>query len=192
MDFFSLIGVLFLSSVGIYPASPTVLVFSEGSNQILGSNGSLDTAVRDYVTFTVPNGLSLTAINMLDTSPLGSIGFIGIEAGNQLTLPPSTMTAAGLLGWLHYTPANKNTGIFPLIGSPKNGSSGFTTALPVGAPKRGNSLEFPRGQVRLAGILASPSGLVIRGRLVFPPRCQPARVALSLGSPPRHAQGGKP
>src|SRR5258708_5736396 len=27
MDFFSLIGVLFLSSVGIYPASPTVLVF---------------------------------------------------------------------------------------------------------------------------------------------------------------------
>src|SRR4051794_5480117 len=73
--------------------SPTFLTFSAGSNQIFGSNGAGASAVRDYVTFTVPVGLGIIALNMLDTTPLGSIGFIGIEAGNQLTLPTNTATA---------------------------------------------------------------------------------------------------
>jgi hypothetical protein len=130
----------FAGSITIEPAggfssdrlAPTVLTFSAGSNQIFGSNGSLDTAVRDYLTFTVPAGLALTAINMLDTDPLGNIGFIGLQAGNQLTLLPSTMTATGLLGWIHYTAANENTNILPQMGVAANGSTGFNTALPPG------------------------------------------------------------
>src|SRR4051812_44568374 len=97
---------LYCASVNTEPAggfssnglSPTMLTFSAGSNQILGSNGSGANSVRDYVSFTVPSGLFLTAINMLDTTPIGNVGFIGIESGPQLTLPTNTATAAGLLG----------------------------------------------------------------------------------------------
>jgi len=132
---------LFCGSVNTEPAggfssnglAPTVLTFSVGSNQIFGSNGTGATAVRDYLSFTVPSGLFLTAIDMLDTTPVGNVGFIGIEAGNQLTLLPSTTTAAGLLGWHHYVPTDRNTDILPLMAVPANGSSGFTAPLPAGS-----------------------------------------------------------
>ena len=116
------------SSSGLAPTSVGLL---EGSNQILGTQGSEAAAVRDYVTITVPEGLLLSAITVLDTS-LGTRGFLGIQAGSQLTLPPSTMTAAGLLGWWHYTPADINANILPLIGTPANGSTGFTPPLSAG------------------------------------------------------------
>jgi len=132
---------LFCGSINIEPAggfssnglSPTVLAFSAGSNQIFGSNGTGATSVRDYVTFIVPSGLFLSAIEMLDTSPLGSLGFIGLEAGSQLTLPTNTTTAVGLLGWRHYMPTDRNTDILPLMALPANGSSGFTVPLAPGS-----------------------------------------------------------
>jgi hypothetical protein len=113
--------------------SPTVLSFSEGSNQIFGSNGSGASSVRDYVTFTTPAGLGISAIMMLNTTPLGSLGFIGIQAGSQLTLPTNTMTAAGLLGWRHYQASDVNTDILPFMSVPANGSNGFTIMLPPGS-----------------------------------------------------------
>lgn len=118
-----------LSSSGL---SPTVISLSAGFNRILGTNRSGASAVRDYVTFTVPVGLQLRAITLLDTN-IGLIGFLGIQAGNQLTLPPSTSTAAGLLGWWHYTPADKNKDLLPLMAVPANGSSGFTPPLSAGS-----------------------------------------------------------
>jgi hypothetical protein len=54
----------------------------------------------DYFSFTVPAGGALTAITVLpgtmSAGPLG-VSFIGIEAGNQITLGPPPTTAAGLL-----------------------------------------------------------------------------------------------
>jgi len=78
----------------------------------------------------VPNGLFIAAINMLNTSPLGNVGFIGIEAGNQITLPTNASTANGLLGWRHYVPADIGTNILPFMSIPANGSSGFSTLGP--------------------------------------------------------------
>jgi len=118
------------SSTGL---SPTTVVLTLGSNQILGTNGSTATGgVRDYLTFTVPAFTVLSSVTMLDTA-VGNIGFIGLQAGSQVTLPPNTATAAGLLGWLHYTPANKNTDILPEMSVPANGSSGFSPPLAPGA-----------------------------------------------------------
>src|ERR1044072_483076 len=112
--------------------APTALTFSLGSNQIFGSNGSGASAVRDYVTFTVPGNLVVTALTMLNTSPIGNIGFIGLQAGNQVTLLPSASTAAGLLGWKHYLPTDINTDILPFMSVPNTASSAFTIPLPPG------------------------------------------------------------
>jgi hypothetical protein len=122
--------------------TPTPLNFVAGTgNEVLGvygqavANGPVD---RDYFSFTVGSGSALTAIIVLpgteSAGPLGT-SFIGIEAGPQLTLPPTTTTAAGLLGWYHTNPAlDINHDILPLIGdpSPPMGATGFTPPLGPG------------------------------------------------------------
>jgi hypothetical protein len=113
--------------------SPTSVAVSLGSNQILGTNGANAVGgVRDYVTFTVPTGDLLRSITMLTTN-VGAIGFIGIEAGNQLTLLPTVSDATGLLGWLHYTAANEGADILPLMGTAGMNATDFVPPLPAGA-----------------------------------------------------------
>lgn len=118
-----------LSSNGL---SPTLITLTAGSNQIIGKNGNQDSAVRDYLTFTVPSGYALTSITLLGDT-IGNVGFLGLQAGNQVTLPTNTSTAAGLLGWWHYTPANIGANLLPLMAAPANGSSGFAPPLGPGA-----------------------------------------------------------
>ena len=95
--------------------SPTQLTFAPGSNQIA-----------------VPFNFLLSSITLMDTA-IGAKGFLGLESGNQLTLPSNTATAAGLLGWWHYTPSDKNKDLLLLMAVPANGSSGFTPPLAAGA-----------------------------------------------------------
>lgn len=112
--------------------TPTVVLLAQGSNQILGTNGNATAAsLRDYFAFTIPTGLMLTSLTLLDTN-IGNIGFIGLQAGNQITLPTNTATAAGLLGWWHYVLADKGTDILPHMAIAANGSSGFTVPLGAG------------------------------------------------------------
>ena len=66
--------------------APTVLTVSQGSNDVYGTTGKSAAGVidRDYFTFTVPEGMELTAITVLPgTTTLGPDGesFIGIESG---------------------------------------------------------------------------------------------------------------
>ncbi len=84
--------------------APTVLTVSQGSNDVYGTTGKSAAGVidRDYFTFTVPEGMELTAITVLPgTTTLGPDGesFIGIESGPQVTISTAATTAAGLLGW---------------------------------------------------------------------------------------------
>jgi hypothetical protein len=119
-----------LSNSGLTPTSVSVGL---GQNQVFGSTGRAAGVVdRDYFTLTVPAGLQLTSIVVLPgTTTAGSVSFIGMESGNQVTLPTSAATAAGLLGWKHYTPGNGN--ILPDMAIPANGSSGFTPPLSAGS-----------------------------------------------------------
>jgi hypothetical protein len=118
---------------------PTPITFVAGGNDILGSygvgvaGGFVD---RDYFTFTVGAGRSYAAIIVLPgTTVAGSASFIGIEAGSQITLPPTTATAAGLLGWHLTRPASDiGNDILFLIGNPRPalGATGFAPPLGPG------------------------------------------------------------
>jgi hypothetical protein len=121
-----------LSNSGLTPSALTV---ASGSNQVLGTTGAGAAGVdRDYFTFTVPAGLQLASITLLPgTSVGGAFSFIGMEAGNQVTLATNVAVANGLLGWDHYSAAEINTNILATMAVPANGSSGFTPPLGAGS-----------------------------------------------------------
>lgn len=116
--------------------APTSLAFSAGSNDVFGTTGRTGSVTdRDYFTFTVAQGLELTGITVLPgTSPLGALGFsfFGIESGPQVTVSTAATTAAGLLGWDHFSAGDVGTNILPLIGTSGMGSTGFAGPLPSG------------------------------------------------------------
>ncbi len=116
--------------------TPTAVSFVVGSNQIFGSSGNPGTgADRDYFTFTLPAGLELVSLTVLPGSTFlgpGALSFIAVQAGNQVTVNPTGGSAAGLLGWSHYTAADINTNILPEIGL-GGGATGFVPPLPAGS-----------------------------------------------------------
>ena len=121
-----------LSNSGL---SPTNITVAGGSNQIFGTTGRGSAGLdRDYFTFTVPTGFDLTSLMVLPgTTSGGAISFIGLEAGNQVTLPTNAPDATGLLGWRHYSPADINTDLLPQMAVATGGSSGFSVPLEAGA-----------------------------------------------------------
>jgi hypothetical protein len=117
-----------LSNSGL---AATVVGFASGSNQVLGTTGSQD---RDYCTFSIPVGMQLDAIMLLPGTTVGSaVGFIAMQAGTQVTLPPFPASAAGLLGWHHYGPSDVGQDILDNMSIPSAGSSGFSIPLTAGS-----------------------------------------------------------
>jgi hypothetical protein len=122
-----------LSNSGLAPT--VVRPLTSGSNDIFGTTGtsSNGTVDLDYFVVTVPTGFDLNSITVLPgTQSGGSVSFIGLEAGPQVTVPPNASSAAGLLGWWHYGPADINTNILPSMSIPAAGSSGFSQPLGAG------------------------------------------------------------
>lgn len=121
-----------LSNLGL---SPTLLgTLTPGSNQIFGTTGRGAAGIdRDYFTVTIPAGYQLSAlIELPGTSVGGATSFLGVQAGKQVTLPTTTTTAVGLLGWTHYGAGDINVNLLPRMGIPDTGSSGFTPPLGAG------------------------------------------------------------
>jgi len=116
--------------------SPTALTFTLGSNQVIGSTGRASATVgidRDYFSFTVLAGQSLTAITLLPGTQVdGIFSFIGLQAGNQVTVSPAAVTAQGLLGWSHYSTADIGRNILGDMAIPANESTGFSVPLGPG------------------------------------------------------------
>jgi PEP-CTERM motif-containing protein len=117
------------------PASPTPIAFVLGDNIVAGTVGHDATGAvdRDYFTFTLGVGQALSGIIVLPGTQTLGLSFIGLESGSQITLLPTTSTAAGLLGWTHYSsgnnnnPSDINVNILPRMSTAANGSSGFGT-----------------------------------------------------------------
>ena len=62
---------------------------------------------------------------------LGALSFIGLQAGNEVTLPTNATRAAGWLGWDHYSPGDIDTDILPTIGTGL-GATDFVPPLGAG------------------------------------------------------------
>jgi len=91
-----------LSNAGL---SPTSIVMTSGVNTVLGLTGDSGQGIdRDYFTFTVPEGMKLAALVLLDnTFVSGGSGFLALQAGPQLTVPTNGGGQIGdLLGFIHY------------------------------------------------------------------------------------------
>jgi len=114
----------------------TNVIVSAGSNDIFGTTGRAASGVPDvdYFTINVPSGLALRSIFVLPGTLGGGTGvsFIGIQAGNQVTVPTNAVNAAGLLGYHLYGAAEINTDILPAIGTAGNSSTGFVPPLGPG------------------------------------------------------------
>ena len=112
--------------------TPTVIPVNAGSNIISGTTGNTGVDFRDYFTIFVPQGLELVSLIEMAGTQAGNLGFLGLQSGSQVTLPTNSVTANGLLGWVHYAPAASDINILPTMAVPANGSSGFATPLGSG------------------------------------------------------------
>jgi len=121
-----------LANVG---TSPTGLTLLPGSNIIRGTTGRSSGVVdRDYFNFTLPAGWQLETLTVLPGSSfLGASGlsFIAVQAGPRVTVNPTGGSAAGLLGWVHYSENDLGFDILGLMGI-GGGAIGFAGALPSG------------------------------------------------------------
>jgi hypothetical protein len=97
--------------------NPTAVTFTSGSNQMIGTAGNAGAGVdRDYFKITVGPGQELSSITpLVGTTVSGSVSFIGVQPGPQLTVDPSGAGAQNLLGWTHYGPGDINQDILPAI-----------------------------------------------------------------------------
>jgi hypothetical protein len=115
--------------------TPTAVVVGLGSNQIFGSTGNAGTGTdRDYFTINVPDGLQLSRLFVLPGTVVGgSVSFLGVQTGNQVTVSTNPANANGLLGWTHYDDSDSNNDILPRMGSSGDGADGFTPPLKAGS-----------------------------------------------------------
>jgi hypothetical protein len=111
--------------------NPTGILVGAGSNIISGPTGGSTAGFRDYFTIFVPSNLQLVSLIEMAGTQAGTLGFLGLQSGTQVTLPTNVVTAAGLLGWVHYAPTSSDINVLPTMAIPANSSSGFT--IPLGS-----------------------------------------------------------
>ena len=93
-------------------ATPTPLVFALGSNTVLGTVGA-PSDTRDYLTFTIPAGQKLSALNLLAWTP-DNLGFASFNSGNTSFIPGAATDPLFLAG-IHISSANVGTDLMPLF-----------------------------------------------------------------------------
>lgn len=79
------------------PNAPTPIVFAVGSNVIKGSAGNVNAQARDYITFTVPAGYTMTALNLQVYTPENT-GFCALNEGNTSVIPSNPTIGFWLAG----------------------------------------------------------------------------------------------
>ena len=115
------------------PASPTSVALALGENTISGSVVSPGD-VRDYLTFSIPAGQQLVAIQLvnyvdLDNGSEGNTGFHSLNVGSTSFIPGGG-TAGSFLGGDHLTVVPGGTNLLAVLGEAPLAGTGFD--LPLG------------------------------------------------------------
>lgn len=121
---------------GDHLAPTFVGLLAGGTTTVSGVTGRAVTGGpidRDYFSISIPAGFELSSLTLLEgTVPLVDVGFIAVMNGSSFTVPPTTESAAGLLGFALYSENDIGNDILPAMSIPALGSSGFTPPLPAG------------------------------------------------------------
>lgn len=105
--------------------APNAFVLSAGTSSIRATSVAGD---LEYVTFKLPAGHSITAVNHTSWVSNDNIGFIAVQAGTTFTQPATGTNVGQLLGWRHFGSASLGTDILPGIGT-GSGAIGFAPPL---------------------------------------------------------------
>jgi hypothetical protein len=114
--------------------NPTPVKTKLGASIIDGNDGASGGVIdRDYFTIRVPAGQVLASITLDKSTQVGgTFSFIGIQKGRQVTVDPNGTSAAGLLGWTHYSMGDIGTDLLPAICNGGDGATGCTPPLKAG------------------------------------------------------------
>jgi hypothetical protein len=115
--------------------NPTPVKLKVGSNIIDGDDGVHNGVIdRDYFTIKIAAGQVLQSIVLDPKTRVGGLfSFLGVQKGKQVTVDPNGGSAAGLLGWTHYSTADEGTDLLPQICMGGDGASGCTPPLGPGS-----------------------------------------------------------
>jgi hypothetical protein len=94
-------------------AAPTAVALALGSSRIVGtvSNLAANPGERDFITFTIPAGRKLTALNLIAYSP-DNLSFTAFNAG-ATSFVPSAATNGSFLSGIHIAAADVGTNLLP-------------------------------------------------------------------------------
>jgi hypothetical protein len=111
---------------------PNQFFVTMGSNELIGFMSGGDGASvidRDYFTLTVPQGMALAQINLLEYFSVDVVSFMGLQPGTFFPNDPETVQAGDLLGWTHFGPPEVGSDLLAIMASHGNT---FTPPLPSG------------------------------------------------------------
>ncbi len=111
--------------------NPTDATLSLGDNSVLGSTGDSGTGDfdRDYLTITIPQGMLLTELILVDYFSTDQSSFIGVNPG-ETTIDPDLATPSSLLGWTLFGSSSVGNNLFNNLSIPRYPGGGFIS--PVG------------------------------------------------------------
>lgn len=109
------------------PSGPTLLAFALGGNTVIGTvaNSAGAGGDRDFITFTIPAGRALVALNLLVFTP-DNLGFAAFNSG-ATSFIPSAATNGSFLAGIHPGGSNVGSNLMPLFVT----SSVTTNSLPA-------------------------------------------------------------
>jgi hypothetical protein len=113
-------------------SAPNAFTLSPGTNAVIGSLRTSSSAdSQDWITLTVPGGMSLSAVVLKSYSSTDQQGFTGVQDGTNFV--GSTVDPASYLGYSHFGtgPGNIGQDILPTM-STVVGAQGFTPPLGSG------------------------------------------------------------
>jgi hypothetical protein len=110
--------------------NPNHFILAQGTSTVIATSNTGD---REYVNFTVPAGLTFSALNHITWQSVDEIGFMAIQTGTTFTEPPTGTNVANLLGYSHFGPGAGTVGLdmLPFLATGP-GAMGFTPPLPSG------------------------------------------------------------